>query len=244
MTLPPPQSHPPLPARPSTRRNVGRSERVGSFAGGSLLTWWALRSRADLPARLGLAALGAGLLQRAVSGYSPVNRLLDRDTAHARPNAMEIRTAKTVFRPREEIYTAWRHFERFPEVMHHLERVTVEGTSSHWVARVPGGLGTVRWDAEIVEEEFGKLLSWCSLPGSTIDNCGTVRFEEAPGGRGTEVHVSIVYRLPAGDVGRLAQRLFGGSFRRLVHEDVRRLQQAIELGRMASRPTETLEAKS
>jgi len=78
--------------------------------------------------------------------------------------------------------------------MKNLDQVTdLGGGRSHWVGRSPLGL-KVEWDAEILEEREGQLLSWRSLPGSEVDNAGTVFFDEAPGGRGTVVRVSLEFR--------------------------------------------------
>jgi uncharacterized membrane protein len=57
-----------------------------------------------------------------------------------------------------------------------------------------------------------------------------VRFEHAPGGRGTEVHVEMTYHPPAGQLGRAAAWLFGKDPRGDVREDLRRVKQMLEIG--------------
>ena len=70
-------------------------------------------------------------------------------------------------------------------------------------------LTTVEWDAEITEERPNELLAWRSLPGSQIENSGSVRFKKAPADRGTEVHVSLKYEPPAGKARAALAKLFG-----------------------------------
>jgi len=57
-----------------------------------------------------------------------------------------------------------------------------------------------------------------------------VSFEEAPGGRGTELAVELVYAPPAGDLGAAAQKLMGKDLPTQLADDLRRLKQQIETG--------------
>src|SRR5690349_1073279 len=85
----------------------------------------------------------------------------------------------------EELYQFWRNFENLPRFMEHLKSVQcADETHSHWVVKAPAGKD-VEWDAEIINDEPGRLIAWQSLPGAEVVNAGTVRFEPAPDGRGT-----------------------------------------------------------
>ena len=79
---------------------------------------------------------------------------------------------------------------------------------SHWVAEGPGGRSQYQWDAEIINEVQDELIAWKSLPGSEVDSAGSVRFNDAPGGRGTEIRVELQYNPPAGIVGAWVARFF------------------------------------
>lgn len=147
---------------------------------------------------------------------------------------LSTRQAITINRPREEIYGFWRNFENLPRFMYHLESVRVlEDNRSHWVAKGPGGK-TVEWDAEIVEETPNESISWRSLEGADVDNAGTVRFETAPGGRGTIIRVDLEYRPPAGRLGAMVAKLLGRSPEKQVKMDLLRLKQMMETGEIAS----------
>jgi uncharacterized membrane protein len=140
----------------------------------------------------------------------------------------------TINRPAEEIYRFWRNFENLPRFMSHLLAVTDTGDGhSHWMAKGPAGT-EVEWDAEITEERPNELISWRSLPGSKVENSGTVRFEPATGGRGTVLHVELHYRPPGGVVGATIAKLFGEAPEKQIPVDLMRVKQLLETGEIAS----------
>jgi uncharacterized membrane protein len=141
-----------------------------------------------------------------------------------------VRQAVTVNRPPDEVYAFWRDFENLPRFMTHVESVRVTGPdTSHWTAKAPLG-GTVEWDARIVDDRPNEVIAWSSLENADVENSGTVRFNEAPGGRGTEVLVEISYAAPAGTVGATIAKLFGEEPEAQTYDDLRRFKQVIETG--------------
>ena len=114
--------------------------------------------------------------------------------------------------------------------MNHLINVSeINGTRSHWEARIPENSPmTISWDAEIVKDEPGALLSWRSLEGSTIENAGKIEFRDALGRQGTEIRVMISYRPPAGNIGGGVAKLLNPLFRKLIKKDVLNFKQYIE----------------
>ena len=113
-----------------------------------------------------------------------------------------------IARPRDELFQYWRRFENLPRFMDNLESVTMlDGRRSHWVAKGPLG-ARVEWDAEIHNEIPDELLAWRSLPGSEVDQAGSVHFTPAEGG-GTEVRVVLRYTVPGGKVGDAVAHLLG-----------------------------------
>ena len=136
----------------------------------------------------------------------------------------------TINRSPEEVYQFWRNFENLPQFMSHLESVRVNGEKrSHWVAKGPAGT-TVEWDAEITVDSPNRSISWRSLEGADVENYGTVRFEPAPGKRGTEVRVELEYNPPAGALGAGIAKLFGEAPEQQVKGDLKRLKQVLETG--------------
>ena len=114
--------------------------------------------------------------------------------------------------------------------MSNVESVdTLSDNRSHWCVRGPAGK-RIEWDAEITEEEENRLIAWHSLTGAQVENYGSVRFETAPGGRGTYVKVHLQYSPPAGIFGARVAKLFGREPQQQIHEDLHHLKQIMETG--------------
>jgi uncharacterized membrane protein len=143
---------------------------------------------------------------------------------------MDMTSSTTVTRPPEEVYAFWSGLERLAVFMVHLDEVRSTGPrSSHWRASAPFDR-SVEWDAEIIEEVPGQLIAWQSIKGGDIDNSGVVRFLPAPGGRGTELHVTVRYDMPAGPLGKAVAKYFGEEPSQQLDDDLRRFKQVIETG--------------
>ena len=134
-----------------------------------------------------------------------------------------------VNRPLEEVYNFWRNFQNLPRFMRHLESVKDLGDGrSHWRVKGPAGM-KVEWDA-ILGDVPGEVITWRSLENSDVDNAGAVRFEQAPGGRGTIVRVNFEYNPVGGVVGAAVAKLFGEEPSQQLDDDLRRFKQVLEVG--------------
>lgn len=237
--------------------NVGGVERWASAIGGGALITYGLLRRGGVG--YGLAALGVGLLQRGATGHCQLYSALGVNTANEggaitsgssgkpinvgkdgllhNPNAtighnegILVEKSVTVNKPAFDLYSYWRDFDNLPTIMSHLESVTVrDHVNSHWVAKAPAGR-TVEWDAEVINEEPGKLIAWRSLQGADVPNSGSVRFIELPAGRGTEVRVRLEYAPPAGKLGMIVAKLFHQEPNQQIDDDLRRFKSLMEAG--------------
>lgn len=218
----------PLPTG-SSYMNVGSTERIVSAAVGLALMYFGLR-KFSIPGLLA-GAVGAALFERGASGYCPVNNLAQRGPAKKPVESAEITKSLTINKPRAEVYQYWRKLENLPTFMQHLESVSqTDKKRSNWVAPIPGGVGKISWDAEIVEEVENEKLSWRSVLNAAVDNSGEVLFKDAPGDQGTEIYVIIKYLPPAGAIGSAAAKLFNPAFKQMVKEDLRRFKRLMETG--------------
>lgn len=138
--------------------------------------------------------------------------------------------AITVNRPVEEVYRFWRDFQNLPRFMRHVERVDViDDRRTHWRARAPGG-ATVEWDAETVDDRPNELIAWRSLGNADVHNAGSVRFRPAPGGRGTEVIVTMEMAAPGGAVGKTLAKLTRLAPEKMMSDDLLAFKQVMEVG--------------
>jgi uncharacterized membrane protein len=145
------------------------------------------------------------------------------------------RVAKTIVigRSPEEVYGFWHDFSNLPSFMKHLESVQVLGDKrSHWRMQTAAGK-IVEWDAELVDDEPNQRISWRSLDGSDVNHSGSVRFERAPGGRGTLVKVELQYSPPGGVIAANIAKLFRAEPGQQIEEDLRALKQVMETGEIA-----------
>jgi uncharacterized membrane protein len=141
---------------------------------------------------------------------------------------MKIEHAVTIARSPDEIYSFWRQLENLPRFMHHIKSVTQTGDGvSHWEVRTATGQ-EFEWDARLIEDKPGQMLSWQSLEGADIDNAGSVWFTPAANGLGTVVKVSMKYSPPGGKLGALLGKLFGDSAEREMAEDLLSLKKLLE----------------
>jgi len=218
--------------------NISQSERWASaLAGGALMTL-GLNRRSPAGALLTLA--GGSLLHRAASGRCMLYEAMGIDTSgrgRLRPVASvkhgqgsKFEKSITIKRPAAELFRFWRNFKNLPRFMRHLESVEVlDARRSRWTARGPAGT-RIEWEAELYNEREPELIAWRSLPDSDINHAGSVQFRELPGGRGTEIVVSLNYEPPAGRLGQSIARLFGEEPELQIEEDLRRFKQLVEGG--------------
>jgi uncharacterized membrane protein len=224
--------------------NVGQTERWVSAVGGGALALYGL-TRGSLGG-IALALVGAALVQRGYSGHCNLYEAIGYSSSGDEglrnsenvsvPAERGIRVEKslTINRPVGELYSYWRNFDNLPRFMNHLESVRQTGNSrSHWVAKAPAGT-TVEWDAEIYNEKENELIAWRTLEGSQVSSAGSVRFEEAPGGRGTVVRVTLKYDPPGGKLGAFVARLFGENPEQQIDEDLGRFKQLMETGEVST----------
>jgi uncharacterized membrane protein len=217
--------------------NVGYSERIFSVALGFALTSTSLKKfkASSLP----IVIAGGYMIARGLTGYCPLNTIIRRNTAQKKSDAVEAAGSYIIERPRHEVYAYWRRLENLPLFMKHLaEVIQLDEKRSSWKVYVPGGFTTVSWNAEIVEDKPGEYLSWSSLPGSTIDNAGSVSFVDAPGGT-TELKARVAYRLPGGDAGGVAASLINPILQAQLVGDLERFKYTIERDTIGRATTNT-----
>jgi uncharacterized membrane protein len=223
------------------RVNVGQTERLVSQVGGGALVVVGL-AKGGLRG-LVTAGLGAALVARGMTGHCSLYEAIGMDTAEpergpygAVPAQQGVRVEEAIIidRKPDDIYLFWRDHANLSRFMSDVVEVTsADGVHSHWVVGGPMGL-TLEYDAEIHNDEPGRLIAWRSLPGAQLATAGTVRFSPAAGGRGTEVRVNQKFDPPGGKIAVGVAKLFGHDPTSVTRDNLRRLKQLMEAGEIAT----------
>lgn len=207
--------------RASGAVNVGALERLASVLLGGYMAVKASRKGGFLR-----TIAGGYLLHRGTTGHCGLYRALGFSTATGR--GIEVNESITINRPIAEVWSFWRNLENLPEFMEHLQEIKViDAKRSHWVAAAPGDI-KIEWDAEIVGERENDYIAWKSLPYSDIRTQGYVEFDEAPGHRGTEIKVHMLYDLPGASAASGVKRLIENITFRQLRGELMRLKEQLE----------------
>jgi uncharacterized membrane protein len=138
-----------------------------------------------------------------------------------------------VNRSAQDCYAFWRDVSNLSKFSPMLESVTkIDDRRSHWVLRGLGGK-KIEWDAEITVDRPGERIAWHSVSGP-VKHAGVVRFERAPGDRGTFVSAMMHYQPPGGRLASGVAKLIGKDPNHQVREDLRRFKSLIETGEIPS----------
>jgi uncharacterized membrane protein len=138
--------------------------------------------------------------------------------------------AVTIRKPAAELYAFWRDVTNLPKIIKHPVSITHTGDNeSHWIVSAPGNT-TVEWDSLIINDEPNRLIAWRSREGSTVENAGSVRFEDAPGDEGTEVTVAMEYNPPGGRLGAMIAKLTRDAASSQIYDALRRFKALMEAG--------------
>ena len=221
----------------SSEISVGDAESVLALGAGAALLLLGTSRRSVVGSCVALASVP--FFYRGVTGRWPDAdiRSAPRDdtrVALAGSGGVHVRESVRVEAPVDEIYRFWRRLENLPRFMKHVTEVReTSDRTSHWVAEAPGGL-VAAWDAEIINDEPGRLIAWRSIGNPDIDNSGSVRFVEVPDIDATEVSVTIDYIPPAGRVGAWIAKLFGEEPQQQINDDLRRFKQLMETGEIST----------
>lgn len=221
-------------------QNISQPEQwVSLVAGGGLIlygltrrSWW------------GVATIlaGASLAHRGWSGHCTTYQMLGVSTASENlpykgvraQHGRKVKCTAHINRDPQELYAYWRDLQNLPNIMRHLESVTlIDAKRSRWVARGPMDR-TLEWDAEIITDRPNEVIAWQSLPDSEVDTAGSVHFDKPTFGEGTAVTVTLKYDPPGGGLVAKLAYLLGQGLEQEVEEDLRVFKQLMEAGEIAT----------
>jgi uncharacterized membrane protein len=163
----------------------------------------------------------------AVAGVTALDAVAGRWTQQAYEQANRpVVSAVTINKPPEEVYAFFRRFSQLPLFMDYLVQVReLDSRRSRWVAKLP--VGTLAWDAEIIDDRPGRLIAWQSVERTPITTRGRVTFTRAPGRNMTEVRVEMQLGFLGTEPSATLARYFT---RPQIKGDLRRLKAVMETG--------------
>jgi uncharacterized membrane protein len=223
---PPPPKHVPFidQIRQELELNLGEGERSLSTLGGAGLIGFGVTQIGWQ--RWFYVLLGGALLRRGLTGHCDLYERLHIDTRHPTPHgaiesghSTRLESSIDIRCPARELYLFWRRLDQLPHALRHIESVTpIDGVRSHWIVKGPLG-HQFEWDAKIINDQEDQLIAWETLPGASVPNSGSVRFEERGPGL-TRIKVAMEFQQPAKAIGLTIAKLLGESPQRELEDDL------------------------
>ncbi|MBY6261499.1 hypothetical protein EI613_06090 [Azospirillum sp. 412522] len=131
------------------------------------------------------------------------------------------------------IFRFWRNLANLPKLMPQLERVDVlSATESRWIAKSgmkPDGQD-LDWRCVLDRIDEDRLLTWHTVGETALPHRASLMLSPAPGDRGTEVRLTLVYRVPAAEVAAHLGTTPAGQ----AEEALRRLKQRVETSELST----------
>lgn len=187
---------------------------------------------------LALGAFSGLLAYRASTGRGlkgtgrSIARGAERTLTGHRTGPLELTASVTIRRLPEELYAFWRDFTHLPQIMSAIKSVEMLADGrTRWQAETPMG-DVYEWDAELIEDRPGECISWRAVEGADVPQTGEIRFVPGPVNQGTQVELSMRYRLPHGLLSAAPLAFVNALSREAVREDLRHFKQVMETGEM------------
>lgn len=212
-----------IPGKPV---NVSMIERIAMIAAGGYLLYKGLSAK-NKTTRMSTALAGGTMLFRGASGYCPVYESMEKSKSSA-PRKIVLKQSVIINKPAQEVYGMWRNLKNLPDFLTHISKVEEKNKlESEWTAKGPAGIGSVSWRAHILDDVPGKMLSWQSLPGSSVYNNGKLNFTEI-GPSLTRMDLSITYRAPLGAAGQKVAEWLNPTFEKELARDLEKFRAELE----------------
>jgi uncharacterized membrane protein len=165
-------------------------------------------------------------------------RKAERSAASVPANeGIKFESSVLIHRPAREIYDYWRDFTHAPLFMSDIKKVEITGkNTSRWTATGPYDI-EVEWDAQLINDKPGEMLSWRTVGETHVPNAGTVRFEpvtdDTQGEAGesqdaTRVRLVAEFQPPGGPLAVITAAFFFQDPQRVLSQDLRRLKEILE----------------
>jgi uncharacterized membrane protein len=217
--------------------NVSHGDRLVSAAIGLAMVAGAVPRRRWVP-----AITGAALLLRAGTGYCPLTQALGHGGPSTRrrlsgPRGTHVKVHTRIGRPPAAVYAFWRRLDQLALALPDTLRVQpLDEVHSQWTVLAANGMTLATWTAECINDLPERLIAWRTSDDSAVVSAGSVQFEAAPAGRGTDVRVHLQFAPPLGRLGAGLATLSGHDASRLVQDGLDAVKRHLE-NRVSPSPT-------
>lgn len=188
-------------------------ESVLQLAAGATLTGLGIWRRRWLGAAL--AAGGGYLLYCGISDLR-------------RPYQGRVRVGFTIAKTPNEVYEFVINPRNWKKFLHVLQLESRGNGRLRLAIGKPAGID-LESRVEITDHKPGEYIAWASEE-QMLEHRGIIRFDKAPGSRGTELKVALEFKAPTGPIARALASFVGWEPEQLVRESLRRIKQLLETG--------------
>jgi uncharacterized membrane protein len=200
-------------------QNAARLVLGGTLIGYGLLT----RSKTGLT----IAAVGGGLVAMNFFGRG------DEESEETPLRKRVIRRAITILKPQEEVYDFWADPKNLERIFPNIESITpLPDHKWRWLLRAVGSV-EFTFETEPILNDRPHTMSWKTVQEAPLEHAGSVTFRQAPGGKGTEVQLTISWLTTSALTGAVLPFLGKGSDWH-ASESLRRAKQLLEAGELST----------
>ena len=195
-------------------------------------------SEAMLTLAAGAALVGTGIWRRSWLGAALASGggylLYCGIQDMRRPYQGRVRVSFTIAKDPKQVYDFVADPQNWKKFLHVI-RLEPRGAGQFRLAiGEPAGID-LESRAEVTDNKPGEYIAWAS-DEQMLEHRGVIRFDKAPGARGTQISVALEIKSPAGPVARTLASLVGWSPEQVVRESLRHVKQLLEAGEI---PTTT-----
>ncbi|MBC7464801.1 MAG: SRPBCC family protein [Bdellovibrio sp.] len=143
-------------------------------------------------------------------------------------DASKIHHSIIIHQKPEIVFSFWRDFANLPLFMKNLTSVDVISEKrSHWTVGLSYN-AQATWDAEIIAEIPGQMISWRSVGDSEVEQAGSVWFLNGVEEGTCVVRLHLAYTIPGGWLAEFATKLVGEDVDSLIQESLYSLKSIVE----------------
>ncbi len=145
-----------------------------------------------------------------------------------RPYQGRVRVGFTIGKDPQEVYDFVADPKNWKKFLHVIQLENRGNNRLRLAIGKPAGID-LESRIEITDHRPGEYIAWAS-DEQVLEHRGVIRFDKAPGTRGTELKVALEFKAPVGPIARALASLVGWDPEQVVRESLRHVKQLLEAG--------------